>query len=128
MADGSYLAAGELPGLIKLVDAFYDFMDTLPEAQAIRAMHKKDLTESRQKLAYFLSGWLGGPRLYAEHFGGINIPAAHRHFPVSYEERDAWLLCMQRAVELQPYEESFKEYLMQQLSVPAERIRMACEV
>ncbi|MFT5604697.1 MAG: hemoglobin [Paracoccaceae bacterium] len=28
--DGSYKAAGELPGITKLVDAFYDFMEVLP--------------------------------------------------------------------------------------------------
>ena len=39
------------------------------------------------------------------------------------EESEAWLLCMQKAVDLQPYEADFKVYLMEQLRVPAERIR-----
>lgn len=39
---------------------------------------------------------------------------------------DAWMLCMQKAVAEQPYEESFKHYLLAQLAVPAERIRQAC--
>lgn len=127
VSDSSYQAAGELAGITKLVDAFYDFMDELPEAKNIRSMHKNDLADSRKKLAYFLSGWLGGPRLYAEHFGSINIPFAHRHLSVGSEERDAWILCMQKAVALQPYDEAFKEYLIKQLKVPAERIRVACE-
>lgn len=126
IGDSSYRAAGELAGLVKLVDSFYDFMEALPEAKIIRELHPSDLLESRKKLAYFLSGWLGGPRLYAENYGGIAIPSAHKHLPISYEERDAWILCMQKAVEEQPYKESFGVYLIEQLRVPAERIRAVC--
>lgn len=127
VSDNSYRAAGELAGLTKLVDSFYGFMEELPDAKVIRAMHKNDLTDSRKKLAYFLSGWLGGPRLYSENFGSISIPLAHRHLTVGYAERDAWILCMEKAVEQQYYEQSFKTYLITQLKVPAERIRVACE-
>ena len=127
VGDSSYRAAGELAGLTKLVDSFYDYMEELPEAKVIRAMHKDDLSDSRKKLAYFLSGWLGGPRLYSEHFVSISIPMAHSHLSVGYAERDAWILCMEKSVEQQAYEASFKAYLIKQLKVPAERIRVACE-
>jgi len=126
VGDCSYKAAGELPGLTKLVDAFYDYMESLPEAKKILRLHPTDLALSRKKLAFFLSGWLGGPKLYSENFGSINIPLAHKRLPVGYEERDAWILCMQKAIAQQPYEESFKSYLITQLRVPAERIRNAC--
>lgn len=122
VADGSYRAAGELAGITRLVDAFYDFMEQLPEAQSIRARHPTDLTESRLKLRYFLSGWLGGPKLYAQHFGPIHIPRAHQHLKATAADKDAWLLCMARAVALQPYSDEFKHYLLAQLRVPAERI------
>ncbi len=124
IADNSYRAAGEISGIIKLVDDFYDFMEEVSEAKKIRNMHPDDLSESRKKLAYFLSGWLGGPKLYAEHFGKIHLPNAHRHLSIGLEERDAWILCMQKAVKIQPYEDSFKVYLIEQLRIPAERIRM----
>jgi|TARA_R110002074_G_scaffold57232_1_gene140820 hemoglobin len=126
VGDGSYKAAGGLTGLTTLVDSFYGFMESQPEAKKIRAMHQHDLSESRKKLTYFLSGWLGGPKLYSENFGGINIPAAHKHLSIGVEESDAWLLCMQKAVDEQSYEDSFKHYLIKQLRVPAERIRLAC--
>ncbi len=126
IADNSYKAAGEIAGITKLVNAFYDFMGELPAAIDIRQMHPDDLSESRKKLAYFLSGWLGGPKLYSEHFGNIKLPVAHRHLSIGVAERDAWILCMQKALELQPYEDSFKVYLIEQLRVPAERIRMVC--
>lgn len=118
-----YQAAGEIEGLTKLVDEFYVHMDTLPEARVIRNMHPKDLTESRKKLTYFLSGWLGGPRLFQQHYGPISIPGAHKRFPIGYEERDAWLLCMQRALAAQPFSTELKDYLLAALSIPAERVR-----
>jgi hemoglobin len=118
-----YQAAGELDGITKLVDEFYANMDTLPEAETIRKMHPPDLIESRKKLTYFLCGWLGGPRLFQEHYGPISIPGAHKRFPIGYEERDAWLLCMQRAIAVQPYSDQFKDYLLATLSIPAERVR-----
>jgi len=124
--DNSYKAAGELPGLTKLVDAFYDYMNVLPEAKRIRSMHKSDLSELRKRLTYFLCGWLGGPRLYNENFGSITIPGVHRHLAIGHSEEAAWILCMQKAVDDQDYEESFKIYLIQQLRVPAERIRAVC--
>lgn len=125
VGSGSYRAAGELGGLTRLVDSFYDHMDSLPEAATIRAMHPADLTEAREKLAYFLSGWLGGPRIYAERFGSINIPAVHSHLSIGQREVDAWLLCMKHAIAAQPYETAFKDYLLTQLRIPAERIRLA---
>ncbi len=123
VGENSYKAAGELQGITELVDAFYANMDDFPEAQKVRQMHGADLTEVRQKLAYFLSGWLGGPRLFAQHYGSISIPGFHQKFRVGEAERDAWLLCMEKAIDDQPYEESFKKYLLAQLSIPAERVR-----
>lgn len=125
LGDNSYKAAGELEGLTKLVHDFYNFMDSLSEANVVRDMHKSDLSQSKLKLAYFLSGWLGGPKLYSETFGSINIPQAHKHLSIGQAESDAWILCMQRAVDLQPYEDDFKSYLITQLRIPAERIRLA---
>ena len=118
-----YQEAGELAGITRLVDEFYLNMDILPEAETIRRMHHHDLTESRKKLTYFLSGWLGGPKLFQQHYGPISIPGFHKQFLIGYEERDAWLLCMQRAIAVQPYHAQFKDYLLAALSIPAERVR-----
>ena len=124
VGDNSYTMAGKLPGITKLVDEFYRNMDEFPASKKIRDMHPSDLSESRIKLAYFLSGWLGGPKLYAEHYGSIKIPLAHKHLSIGAEESEAWLFCMKKAIDKQPYEAPFKVYLIAQLRVPAERIRM----
>lgn len=121
--DASFQAAGGYEGIKQLVDAFYSAMDTLPEAAGIRAMHPADLTSSADKLTLFLCGWLGGPKLFAEKYGAIAIPRFHMAFPIGPAERDAWLLCMKVAADQQPFAEDFKQYLLQQLYIPAERSR-----
>ena len=126
--DASFREAGGIPGIEKLVNDFYDQMETLPEARIIRAMHPHDLTESRDKLARFLCGWMGGPRRYAERYGAINIPGAHQHLAIGDAERDAWLLCMENAIAMQSYEPGFASYLLKQLRIPAERVRQVCEL
>jgi hemoglobin len=121
--DASFRAAGGEEGLRTLVERFYLEMDRLPEARMVREMHKADLAEVKEKLARFLCGWLGGPNRYLEKFGAISIPQSHSPFAIRSAERDAWLLCMQRAVDAQPYSEDFKAYLMTQFQIPAERVR-----
>ncbi|PCI45379.1 MAG: globin [Moraxellaceae bacterium] len=121
--DASFQAAGQEPGVRKLVDAFYDEMEVLPEAKLIRDMHPEDLEESRDKLARFLCGWLGGPKLFQAKYGKIRIPLAHRHLAIGLSERDAWLLCMEHALQKQDFNPLFKKYLLEQLFVPAEGSR-----
>ena len=43
----------------QLVDRFYDLMDTKPEAKGIRLLHPESLEESRNKLYWSLTGWMG---------------------------------------------------------------------
>lgn len=123
--DTSFRTAGGVEGLRVLVDDFYRMMDTLPEAAVIRAMHPDDLTEAADKLHRFLCGWLGGPKLYREKYGSIHIPSAHAHLAIGAAERDAWLLCMERALALQDYPQDFRDYLLRELFRPAEGCRLA---
>ncbi len=124
VGDASYQAAGGIDGIQKLVSCFYDLMDSLPESQNIRAMHRKDLKIARSRLALFLSGWLGGPKLYQEQVGSISIPGFHRRFDIGSAEKEAWLNCMAKAIAEQRYSDEFKNYLLEQLSIPAERCRI----
>ena len=120
--DASFQAAGGKTGILELVKAFYRVMNERGDASVIRAMHPNDLTESIDKLARFLCGWMGGPKLYSEKYGGIAIPPAHAHLPIGKAEKAAWLTCMACALEEQNYAPEFKTYLMVQLAVPAGRI------
>lgn len=120
--DASFQAAGGYEGIHQLVDDFYQIMDATDEASDVRRLYPEDLSEARDKLTRFLCGWLGGPRLYLERYGQINIPKFHARWAIEQAERDAWLGCMALAIERQSWAGEFKEYLMQQLRIPAERI------
>ena len=99
----AYEYLGEEEGIRKLVDRFYELMDTLPEAKAIRAMHPKDLTESRQKLTWFLVGRFGGPNLYVQHYGHPRLRMRHMPFAIDEQGATAWMICMGQAMmELLP--------------------------
>ena len=122
--DATHRALGGVDAIRDLVEKFYEEMDSLPEAQRIRKMHPKDLTVSIDKLARFLSGWTGGPKLFSEKYGPIKIPMAHKHLPVDEPERDAWLACMKRALARCDYPQDLQDYMLREPFVPAERIRV----
>lgn len=82
-----------------LVDAFYDRMDLEDAFAGIRALHPASLDGSRDKLYWFLSGWLGGPALYVERMGHPRLRARHLPFAIATPERDAWLACMRMAMD-----------------------------
>ena len=85
-----------------LVDRFYDLMDLAPVYRDLRAMHPTTLAGSRDKLHWFLCGWLGGPQHYVERFGHPMLRARHLPFSIGIAERDQWLACMGQAMtELQ---------------------------
>ena len=81
-----------------LVDRFYDLMDLEPEFAALRAVHPSSLDGSRDKLFWFLCGWLGGPDHYQSRFGHPRLRARHLPFKIGIAERDQWMHCMMRAM------------------------------
>jgi hemoglobin len=81
-----------------LVDRFYDLMDTDPDYYAIRKLHPADLAESRDKLYWFLSGWMGGPPLYTDRVGQPFLRRRHLPFAISVVERDQWMAFMTQAM------------------------------
>jgi len=83
----------------ELVDRFYDLMDLEEEFAGIRKLHPATLDDSRDKLFWFLSGWLGGPPIYAEKIGHPMLRARHLPFAIGVRERDQWLGCMSRAMD-----------------------------
>ena len=94
-----------------LVDRFYDVMDSDPSAKPLRAMHAKSLRVSRDKLYQFLSGWIGGPPLYAEKYGHPRLRARHAPFPIGEGERDQWVSCMGRALDALGVEGELRTFL-----------------
>ncbi|HEY1091556.1 MAG TPA: group II truncated hemoglobin [Burkholderiaceae bacterium] len=83
----------------RLVDRFYDLMDLEPGYAELRALHLPSLEGSRDKLNWFLCGWLGGPDHYQQRFGHPRLRARHLPFRIGIKERDQWMACMQQAMQ-----------------------------
>ena len=107
----------------KIVERFYDIMDTLPEAKTIRDLHNKDLSLAREKLFMFMSGWLGGPHLYLEKYGHPKLRARHLPFSIDKTERDQWMICMTQAFEDVQIDEPIRSELLQSLLMLADHMR-----
>jgi hemoglobin len=82
-----------------LVDRFYDHMDLEPAYRELRAVHGSTLDDARDKLYWFLCGWLGGPQHYVERYGHPRLRARHLPFAIGIRERDQWLACMNQAMQ-----------------------------
>lgn len=125
IADASFRAAGGKQGIERLVDDFYRIMDESDIAPNVRQLYPQELGESRERLASFLCGWLGGPQHYEDKYGPISMPLFHRSWPIGERESLEWMSCMEQAIANQPYSKAFADYLLVQLSVPARRILQA---
>lgn len=98
MSTTPFEALGGEPAVRQLVDRFYDLMDLEPAFAGLRALHPDVLDSSRDKLHWFLCGWLGGPHLYVEKFGHPRLRARHLPYPIGIAERDQWMACMSQAM------------------------------
>jgi len=86
-------------GVRALTERFYDLMDLEPAYAQLRAVHAPSLDDARQKLFWFLCGWLGGPQHYVERFGHPRLRARHLPFKIGITESDQWLACMRQAMD-----------------------------
>jgi hemoglobin len=94
-----YETLGGAAGVRALVDRFYDLMDLEPAYARLRALHPTPLDGSRDKLFWFLCGWLGGPDHFVQRFGHPRLRARHMPYTIGIAERDQWLACMQQAMQ-----------------------------
>ena len=106
-----YEVIGGESAIRTLVEKFYYYMDTLPEAKGIRDIHQADLTSAETKLFKYLTGWLGGPNLYIEEYGHPMLRARHLPFAIGESERDQWMLCMNKAIDEVPMDPRLKTSL-----------------
>lgn len=94
-----------------LVDRFYDLMELEPAYAGLRALHPTTLEGSRDKLHWFLCGWLGGPDHYVARFGHPRLRARHLPFAIGIAERDQWLACMHQAMREEGIDEALADRL-----------------
>lgn len=101
-----YEIIGGEASLRRLVDRFYDLMESDPAVASLRAMHAADLGPMRKHLFEFMSGWMGGPRLYSNCVVG-----AHAHLKIGEAERDQWMQCMRQAMAEQAVAEPMRSQM-----------------
>ena len=75
-------ALGGEPRVRALVDRFYDLMELDPVFAPIRGLHPGTLEGSRDKLHWYMCGWLGGPQHYVQRFGHPRLRARHLPFSI----------------------------------------------
>lgn len=101
-----YQLLGKQEGLEKLVQGFYQVMETDPKAKDCLMVHQLDHgkvpDQVKQKLVFFLSGWLGGPPLFVERFGHPRMRARHMHVSITPEHAGQWLYCMEKSLDAHP--------------------------
>ncbi len=119
---------GGADGVRRLVDRFYDLMDTSPEAVHVRALHAASLKSSREKLYLYLTGWTGGPQLYVERYGHPRLRQRHLPFPIALRERDEWLWCMDRALDEHGLPDALLRHLRERLHELADHMRNVPDV
>ncbi|MCZ6710690.1 MAG: group II truncated hemoglobin [Gammaproteobacteria bacterium] len=110
-------------GIAKLADMFYDVLDELPQAAAVRAMHKENMDEVRKKLKNYLIGWMGGPPIYQMVTGTVCLTDPHEPYTIGPKERDQWLLCMDTALERTGASDELKEMLKVPMFQIADTVR-----
>lgn len=118
-----FVRLGGEGGVRALVDRFYDLMDLEPAYAEIRAMHPGTLDGSRDKLFWFLCGWLGGPDLYVQRHGHPRLRARHLPYAIGIRERDQWMACMIQALHEQQIDETLAERLAESFFGTADWMR-----
>ena len=118
-----YELIGGADKLREMVDRFYDLMQLEIEFAGINQMHPQPNDSSRDKLFWFLSGWMGGPNLYIEQFGHPRLRARHLPYAIGVAERDQWLRCMAWAMQDVGIAEPLQEHLMNSFYQTADWMR-----
>ena len=100
--------------IARMVDRFYDLMESEPDFAELRAMHADDLSPMRESLTDFLMAWMGGPRDWFEKRPGTCIMSAHRALDgMNFATATQWVLAMQQAAkETIPHDPDFVDSMV----------------
>ena len=100
--------------IARMVNRFYDLMESEPDFAELRAMHADDLSPMRESLTDFLMAWMGGPRDWFEKRPGACIMSAHRALDgMNFAVATQWVLAMQQAAkETIPHDPDFVDSMV----------------
>jgi hemoglobin len=121
-----YALIGGREATLALAEAFYDAMER--SEPALTAVHETDAEgrisrRTRDRFGLFLVGWLGGPQEYMARHGHPRLRMRHRHVPIDTAMRDAWLRCMQAAMDAREISGAVRAFLDQRFAEVANFLR-----
>ena len=119
-----YNEIGGDDGVQRLVETFYNIVESDDSAKKLHILHLRGsgIANSKKEQHLFLSGFLGGPKLYLEKHGHANLKTMHEHVVVDEESKDIWLNCMEKAMDEVSLPEDTQQKLMRIFTPVAERL------
>jgi hemoglobin len=109
-----YTLLGGSEKIRALVETFYEVMSEQEPALARLHVCTPDGKVDRgsvERFGMFLIGWLGGPDDYVEQHGHPRLRMRHNRVAVNLAMRDAWLRCMQTAMDTHRITGEVREFL-----------------
>lgn len=111
-----YEAIGGQSSVDQIVHSLYKHV---AKHEALIPIFPADLTETIHKQRLFLTQFFGGPSLYLEERGHPMLKRRHMPFEITFERRNAWLECMDKALEEAKIEEPYRSAIFDRLSLTA---------
>ncbi len=91
-----YKQIGSEEPYFKLVDEFYAGVE---QSCILRPLYPEKLDNAKRSLALFLIQRTGGRTTYSDEKGHPRMRARHMPFAIGKAERDAWIVCMNAALD-----------------------------
>ncbi|EFM11767.1 globin [Paenibacillus curdlanolyticus YK9] len=111
-----YEAVGEEQGVRRIVEAFYPRVQANP---LIGPLFPANIVPVMERQILFLTQFFGGPQLYSDQYGHPMMRARHLPFPITPERAQAWLGCMNEALEEIGMPVELRSIVIERLSGPA---------
>ncbi|MFD1040707.1 globin [Virgibacillus byunsanensis] len=109
-------AIGGSDTIDRLVTAFYQ---RVGKHEKLIPIFPDDLTETARKQKLFLTQFFGGPNLYTEDRGHPMLRRRHLPFEITPERKDAWLECMESALDDANIDEPYRTAVFEKLTMTA---------
>lgn len=112
---------------VGIATRFYDHMDA--REPALVAIHRVDESgkrvalDVRERFTSFLVQWLGGPTDYSKEHGHPRLRMRHAHVEVDTAMRDAWLRCMNAALDHPSVDPEVRAFLERRFAEVADFLR-----
>ena len=107
----AYEVIGGAEPVARIVNRFYDLVETDPAYARLRDLHAPDLAPMRASLTGFLTAWMGGPRDWFENREKTCMMTLHRPLKIDEGVAAEWVGAMSRAVDDCEIEPDFAKQL-----------------